>query len=76
LGRCILVVDDDQALRALLQQALQSEGYEVDTASDGQFAWEKLTQQPGTYEAVILDLQMPRMDGLRLIRVLRQQEAG
>ena len=55
---------------------LQSEGYEVDTASDGQLAWEKLIQQPGTYEAVLLDLQMPRMDGLHLMRALREQESG
>ena len=75
MGKRILVVDDDRTLRALLQQVLQSEGYEVDTASDGQLAWEKLIQQPDTYAAVLLDLQMPRMDGLQLIRALQQQEA-
>ncbi len=76
MGRRILVVDDDRSLRALLQQLLQSEGYEVDTASDGQFAWGQLDQQPGTYDAVMLDVQMPRMDGLQLLQALRRQETG
>ena len=76
MDKRILVVDDDRALRTLLQQVLHSEGYEVDTACDGQLAWEKLIQQPDTYAAVMLDLQMLRMDGLHLMRALRQQEAG
>lgn len=75
MSKHILVVDDDRVLRSLLQALLESEGYAVDTASDGQLAWEKLTQQPGTYEAVLLDLEMPRMTGLQLIQALWQAEA-
>jgi CheY-like chemotaxis protein len=72
----ILVVDDDRELRSLLQALLESEGYAVDTACDGQIAWEKLESQPGAYEAVFLDVNLPRMTGLQLIRALRQQETG
>jgi two-component system alkaline phosphatase synthesis response regulator PhoP len=71
----ILVVDDDLQIRSLLQALLESEGYYVDTASDGQSAWEKLNHHPGIYEAVLLDVCMPRMDGLQLIQMLWQQKA-
>ena len=72
----IFVVDDDRELRSLLQALLESEGYAVEIASDGQSAWEHLASQPGAYEAVFLDLHLPRMTGLQLIGELRQQEAG
>ena len=70
----ILVVDDDRDMQALLQDLLESEAYEVDTAPDGLLALEKLVQRREQYEVILLDLTMPRMNGLQLIQVLRQQE--
>jgi CheY-like chemotaxis protein len=72
--RKCLVVDDDWAVQSVLQTLLEDEGYEVDTASDGLMAWGKLEHQSGSYGAILLDLTMPGMDGLRLIQLLRQQE--
>ena len=71
----ILVIDDDQDIQALLQDLLESEAYEVDTAHDGLIALEKLAQRQERYEVILLDLTMPRMNGLQLIQVLRQQGA-
>ena len=73
--RHILVVEDDRVLCSLLQQLLESEGYTVDTASDGQIAWEKLARQMGTYAAVLTDIEMPHMNGLQLLQALKQPEA-
>jgi len=70
----ILVVDDDRDMQALLQELLESEAYEVDTANDGLIALEKLAHQRERYEVILLDLTMPQMNGLQLIQVLRQQE--
>ena len=70
----ILVVDDDRDMLALLQDLLESEAYEVDTAHDGLLALEKLVHRRERYEVILLDLTMPRMNGLQLIQVLRQQE--
>ena len=70
----ILVVDDDRDMQALLQDLLKSEAYEVDTATDGLIALEKLVHQREQYEVILLDLTMPQMNGLQLIKVLRQQE--
>jgi len=66
----ILVVDDEPAVQSALARALSLEHYEVAQASDGREALERLGNAP--YEAVILDIAMPRMDGLEVCRRLRQ----
>ena len=71
-GRRVLVVDDNQLNREILVEALREEGFIVDEAIDGSFAIEKLRDsEPGTYELVILDLQMPVMDGYETTRIIR-----
>ncbi|WP_449065434.1 response regulator transcription factor [Planomonospora algeriensis] len=65
----VLVVDDEPALREALQSSLEYEGYRVGLASDGQAALEVLEREP--YEVVLLDVMMPRLDGLTACRRLR-----
>jgi len=65
----ILVVDDDQAVRDSLARSLQYSGYEVSTAEDGLAALGKLSNlRP---DAVIMDVMMPRLDGLAATKSLR-----
>jgi two-component system response regulator MprA len=66
----ILVVDDEPAVRESLRRALELEGYEVDLAADGQEALARLEQRDQP-DALILDILMPRMDGLEVCRKLR-----
>ena len=66
----ILVVDDDQAVRDSLARSLTYSGDEVQTAADGVEALAKLVSwQP---DAIIMDVMMPRLDGLETTRMLRQ----
>ncbi|MFC4056925.1 response regulator transcription factor [Planomonospora corallina] len=65
----VLVVDDEPALREALQSSLEYEGYRVGLAGDGQAALEELEREP--YELVLLDVMMPRLDGLTACRRLR-----
>lgn len=65
----ILVVDDDQAVRDSLARSLQYSGYEVTTAGDGVEALAKLAASRP--DAVIMDVMMPRLDGLETTRMLR-----
>ncbi|MEV4378070.1 response regulator transcription factor [Streptosporangium sp. NPDC049644] len=65
----VLVVDDEPALREALQSSLEFEGYRVGVASDGQQALETLERE--SYELVLLDVMMPRLDGLTACRRLR-----
>jgi two-component system, OmpR family, response regulator MprA len=66
----ILVVDDEPAVQNALSRALTLEHYEVARAGDGLEALERLGSAP--YEAIILDIAMPRMDGLEVCRRLRE----
>ncbi len=65
----ILVVDDEPAVQNALSRALTLEHYAVAQAIDGQQALERLAADP--YDAVILDVAMPRVDGLEVCRRLR-----
>jgi len=65
----VLVVDDDPAVRDSLRRSLAFNGYEVDVAADGEEALHRLgAQRP---DAVVLDVMMPRLDGLATCRALR-----
>jgi two-component system, OmpR family, response regulator MprA len=66
----ILVVDDEPAVQHALQRALSLERYAVERAGDGVQALERLGAE--AYEAIILDVSMPRLDGLEVCRRLRQ----
>jgi two-component system, OmpR family, response regulator MprA len=68
----ILVVDDEPAVRESLRRALELEGYSVELASDGVEALERLNSN-GEPDALILDILMPRMDGLETCRRLRRE---
>jgi CheY-like chemotaxis protein len=68
----ILVVDDELVVRDLLQSFLALEGYKVMCAEDGIQAIELFQQHAGAFEAVILDVLMPRMDGRDALDALRR----
>jgi two-component system response regulator MprA len=67
----ILVVDDERPVRDALERALRLEGYEVETAGDGQEALFSLARRG--VDAIVLDVLMPTMDGLETARRLRRQ---
>jgi two-component system, OmpR family, response regulator MprA len=70
----ILVVDDDRSVRESLRRSLAFNGYQVDLASDGQAALDAvLAQRP---DAMVLDVMMPRLDGLEVCRRLRGNGDG
>jgi two-component system response regulator MprA len=66
----VLVVDDEPAVRRALERALHLDQHEVTLASDGEEALDLLATQPA--DAVILDVMMPRLDGLEVCRRLRK----
>ncbi|MDD5301927.1 MAG: response regulator [Elusimicrobia bacterium] len=70
----ILAVEDTPVLRALLQVCLTRGGYKVDLAEEGQSAVEMFLA--GAYDAVIMDIQMPLMDGLSAVARMRAWEKG
>jgi two-component system response regulator MprA len=67
----LLVVDDDPALARTLRRALSVEGYDVETAADGGEALQRLGS--AHFDAVVLDVAMPRLDGLAVCRRMRER---
>ena len=68
----IALVDDDQNILASLSAALEDEGYEVDTYADGSDALNGIRRKP--VDLAILDIKMPRMDGMELLSALRRKD--
>ncbi len=71
-GEMILYVDDESLLRDVVSKALKSLNYKPITASNGEEALARIPEFGGSLRAVITDLHMPGMDGLALVRALRQ----
>src|SRR5881394_21535 len=69
----ILLADDEQAIQTLLSYPLQKDGYEVVRASDGREALARFSEQP--FDLVVLDVMMPRLDGLEVCRRLRSRSS-
>ena len=69
----VLVVDDEASIRDLLSKTLTSDEYDVDVAPDGHSALERL--RSCSYDLLIVDLKMPGMDGLTVIREARRYKA-
>ncbi len=67
----VLVVDDDAGVRQAVRRALLLEGYEVALAEDGVEALRSVTTAPP--DAIVLDVMMPRLDGIEVCRTLREQ---
>ncbi|HYK01672.1 MAG TPA: response regulator [Thermoanaerobaculia bacterium] len=67
----VLVVDDDDAIRSMVERVLRREHFDVESARDGFEAIEKLARN--NYAAVLLDLMMPRVDGHGVLRFLETE---
>ena len=68
----LLVVEDELDLLRALEKALQEAGYAVDTASDGEDGLFKATSWD--YDAIVLDLMLPKLDGWELLKRLRRSQ--
>ena len=68
----ILVVDDEAAISTLLKYNLEENNYEVIVAEDGQTAYQLASQQ--NFDAILLDLMLPGMDGMTVLKTLRQDK--
>ena len=72
-GRKILLVEDNELNREIAAEILEEEGITVDTAEDGDIAVEKMrTAAPNQYDLILMDIQMPRMNGYEATKAIRK----
>jgi CheY-like chemotaxis protein len=71
-GRSILLAEDDEFVRSLIAQVLRGAGYEVADVASGTALLERFQAAPDSFALVILDLDLPRMDGLRCLKEVRK----
>ena len=69
---CVLIVDDEEIIRVLATKILQRAGMTTQTADSSQNGLRLVAANPGVYKLAILDLSMPGMSGVDLIREIRQ----
>jgi len=68
----LLIVDDEESVRSVLRDFFEKLGYEVVTADSGEDALDKFI--PGRFDSIISDLFMPKIDGLALLKMIRQKD--
>lgn len=71
-NKSILLVDDDLTLREMYSERLKAEGFVVETAKDGEEAFSKATDLKPNI--ILLDIMMPKINGLDVLKKLREQE--
>lgn len=70
----LLLVDDDEFFLSLMKKILERSGYAVDSAADGLAAWTTLESDPHRVDLLLLDKQMPRMDGISLLKRIKSDQ--
>lgn len=75
-GHRILVIDDDLAIRVLLQAVLRRLNFEVVLAEDGQAGLERLDGDSASFDLILLDLMMPRLNGYEFIERVRDRRSN
>lgn len=73
MTRRILAVDDSPSVRKLVEFTLKRDGFLVTTAQDGQEALEIIVKEP--FDLIILDINMPRLDGLEFLRRIKAEDS-
>lgn len=71
---CVLLVEDDAFIRKALAGYLTDNGYETDVAGDGEEGWRLLDAAPDRYATILLDRNMPKMDGMQLLARIKEHD--
>lgn len=70
MAKKVLIIDDDTYIRELYEELLKNDGYEVDTAKEGEAGLKKI--QEGGYDLVLLDIMLPKIDGHGVLVKLKE----
>ncbi|GEO26645.1 DNA-binding response regulator [Alicyclobacillus acidoterrestris] len=72
----VLIVDDEESIRTLVEYNFQRSGFDVEAVGDGKAAYDILRSRADRFDLVVLDLMLPGMDGMEICRKLRQEQVS
>ncbi|GMA64508.1 hypothetical protein GCM10025859_49480 [Alicyclobacillus fastidiosus] len=72
----VLIVDDEESIRTLVEYNFQRSGFDVEAVGDGKVAYDILRARADKFDLVVLDLMLPGMDGMEVCRRLRQENVS
>jgi len=72
MNKPILLIEDETLIREMYEMILKKEGYEVEIAEDGEQALIKLTQGTPNYGLILLDIMLPKVDGISVLRKIKE----
>lgn len=72
MAQHLLVADDDEYIRDIYEEVLKDAGFDVDAAINGEEAYDKISKTK--YDLVMLDIMMPKMDGMEVLRKVRKDK--
>ena len=73
MSKRILLVEDDESISEMVEKYLRSEGFTITTVNDGEAAVKQ--NQSSAFDLIILDIMMPKLDGLEVLRIIRETSA-
>lgn len=71
-GKKLLIIDDEENIRKMLKQSLEKDGYNIELALNGEEGFEKV--KDSNYDLILLDLNLPGMDGIEVLEKLREDD--
>jgi len=75
MAHSILLVEDEEMIREMYHMALEKAGYQVESVEDGRDALTKLQQNPQNYELVLLDIMLPGLDGISVLKEMKNPDS-
>ncbi|MEE8638112.1 MAG: response regulator, partial [Candidatus Margulisiibacteriota bacterium] len=73
MAKHILIIDDQKSMRSILTQMLKDKGYQVTAAGDGEEGLRRFNQDPGSFNLILADINMPKIDGFGFLKIVKLQ---
>lgn len=75
MAKHILIIDDQKSMRSIITQMLKDKGYQVTAAGDGEEGLKRFNQDPGSFNLILADINMPKINGFEFLKIVKLQHS-